>query len=258
MGSVKQYWMEQQELEPMYDWIEDNYGELDEDCEDWEAAVQEYNDYVERLQMEEARANAANEYDYYIYFVLEAADKKYNKDLTELKEFVKKSTPEYPEIFYKMSFAHAVTIFEVYMEDITKSLLLHNDEFLNSFIRNGSKVLSAKKYSLKDFLVNKQKIASECEIGNLRMNALLHLSGTLFHDITKLLSNFEGILGRGLTVENTEIRKVVGIRHDIVHRNGVSKKGASLSIDKKMVLSGIQIIEEFSKNIRDELSQLLD
>ena len=80
----------------------------------------------------------------------------------------------------------------------------------------------------------------------------------LFHDINNVITNFEAILGRPLSVEDTDIRKVVAIRHDVVHRNGTNKNGKALNIDKNMVLSCIQAIEEFAANIRSEISKLVD
>ena len=40
MGLVKQAWIEHQEMEPMLEWIEENYGEINEDSgDDWDEAV---------------------------------------------------------------------------------------------------------------------------------------------------------------------------------------------------------------------------
>ncbi|MEW8002426.1 MAG: hypothetical protein AB2827_06545 [Candidatus Thiodiazotropha sp.] len=87
MGLVKQIWMEEQELQPMYEWIEDNYGEdLDQDNdEEWEEAVGDYNAYVEELQEQEALEHATEEYDYYIYLTLKDADKIFSEDLSGLE-----------------------------------------------------------------------------------------------------------------------------------------------------------------------------
>ena len=91
MGIAKAEWMRQQELEPMYEWIEDNYGEDagEEGSETWDEAVQAYEDYCENLQRMEQEDSWQEEYDYYITFTLQDANAIFQKDLIELKSMLK-------------------------------------------------------------------------------------------------------------------------------------------------------------------------
>ncbi|MCG7876958.1 MAG: HEPN domain-containing protein [Candidatus Thiodiazotropha endolucinida] len=259
MGLVKQIWMEEQELQPMYEWIEDNYGEdLDQDDEEeWQEAVDAYEAYVEELQMQEAIEHAAEEYDYYIYLTLKDADKIFSEDLSNLKQFVLNANSEVPNIFYKMAYAHAVTVFEVYMEDIAKSLVTHDDGFLHAYIRHSNAVGSVQ-FSLKDVLIKKDEIDVSLKIDNLRKSALSHLSSGLYHDIPKVLNTFEYILQRQVSIESGDMKKIVHIRHDIVHRNGKNKNGDHHDIDMSSVIEAIDAIQQFSQELRSEIAQFHD
>ncbi|EGR0366768.1 hypothetical protein FHO46_18980, partial [Vibrio cholerae] len=52
MGRAKEEMMLRDELQPMYDWIEDNYGDDagEEGSDEWKEAVAAYEDYVEHQQ----------------------------------------------------------------------------------------------------------------------------------------------------------------------------------------------------------------
>ncbi len=256
MGVVKQQWIEDQELQPMYEWIEENYGEdLDQDNEEeWQEAVDAYEAYVEELQEQEALEHAAEEYDYYIYVTLKDADKIFSEDLSNLKQFVLNTNPEVPSIFYKMSYAHAVTIFEVYMEDMAKSLVTHDDGFLSAYIRQ-SNAVGSLKYSLKDILLKKDEIDAALKTDTLRKKALSHLSSALYHDITKVINTFEFILQRPISIESGNMKKITHIRHDVVHRNGKNKNGDYHNIDITSVIEATDAIQYFSRALRSEIAR---
>lgn len=257
MGLVKQHWMEQQELQPMYEWIEDNYGDLDPDTNEreWEDAVNEYNEYLERLQAQEAYEHAADEYNYYIHLKLEEADDRFSSDFSQLLQLVKNGGSSADPLLYKMCYAHAVTLFEVYMEDIAKSLITRDDEFLMPFLRN-SNAIATKKYSLKDLLVNKDILEQQIDVHELRTKALAALSSILYHDIDKVVHTFESMLDRDLEFDKKGLKRVVHIRHDVVHRNGVNKEGAVHSIDQAAVLEAMTELKSGADKLRSMIGHL--
>lgn len=256
MGSLKQQWMEEQELQPMHEWIEDNYGDLDLDDNEheWEKAVNEYNEYLERIQAQEAYEHAANEYNYYIHLKLEEADDRFSSDYSQLLQLVNNGRGLEP-LLYKMSYAHAVTLFEVYMEDIAKSLIARDDDFLMSLLRN-SNAITSKKYSLKDFLVNKDNLEQELDTRKLRTKAIASLSNILYHDIDKVVNTFESMLDRDLEFDKRELKRIVHIRHDIVHRNGVNKDGITHDIEQASVLEAMSDLKSGAEELRSMIGHL--
>ena len=84
MGRVKEEWMRHQELETMYEWIEENYGDDagEEGSETWDKAVQAFEDYCENEQRLEQERYWQDEYDYYLTLTLKDADLIFQKDLS--------------------------------------------------------------------------------------------------------------------------------------------------------------------------------
>jgi hypothetical protein len=257
VGQVKKDWMEQQELQPMYEWIEDHYGDLNQDDNEleWEEAVTEYNELLDGIQAHEAYEHAADEYNYYIHVQLEEADNRFSSDYFKLLQIVTNSGDVIEPTLYKMCYAHAVTLFEVYMEGIAKSLVSNNDEFMMNYLRN-SNAVSSKKYSLKDLLVNKSKLGQELDAKELRIKALEALSGFLYHDIDKVVNAFESVLDKGFGFDKSSIKRVVHIRHDVVHRNGVNKKGDVHVIDQVACIEAMSELKSNAERLRSIIGQL--
>jgi NDP-sugar pyrophosphorylase family protein len=257
MGSVKNYWMEQQELQPMYEWIEENYGsDIDESNEsEWSAAVVAYNKCMEGAREQEDYEHAADEYNYYIHLNLEEADDKFETEYSNLLQLVHEVENKNQKIIYKMCYAHAVTIFEVYMEDIAKTLITRDDDFLNSYLRN-SNVISSKQYSLNDIVFKNNFIEQNTKIESLRKDALNALSKILYHDIDKVINVFQSMLGRDFVIDKVDMKKIVYIRHDVVHRNGVNPNGVTHKITKETVVDAMSILKESASRIRYQLGKL--
>lgn len=256
MGQAKREWMELQELQPMYNWIEENFGDdIDhEDEEAWSLAVEAYHEYLRKTQEEYAFSVAADEYSYFIHLTLMEADERFASELSNLKLLIHDGIAAIPYMFYKMCFAHAVTLFEVYMEGITKSLLLRNPEFLNNYILN-SKVIASKNISLKDIYLNEGALKTELTMESLKQKAIADLSSTLFHDVDKTLSILGWILGRDLSIDRAPLKKIMFIRHDIVHRNGVNRDGNEHTIDQSSALDALSILQDGASKIRYEIGK---
>lgn len=256
MGQAKHDWMEQQELQPMYDWIEETYGD-DVDLEDessWSMAVQSYHDYVARLEMERARARAAEEFSYFFHLTLSDVDAVFSDEISNLKQFVNDGKPEIPIMFYKMCFAHAVTLFEVYIEGIAKTLIAVNPEFVTNYVRN-SNVIASKNISLKDIYINEDALKNKLTIESLTEAVMSDLSSTLFHDVDKILAILGSMLGRDLEINRAPLKKIMHIRHDIVHRNGVNREGKEHTIDKESVINAVDTLYFYAKEIRYEIER---
>ncbi|MEY8212906.1 MAG: hypothetical protein RPR97_00345, partial [Colwellia sp.] len=69
MGRAKEEMMRHEELLPMYDWIEENYGydAGEEGSEEWDDAVHAFESYCERMQRQEEELYHQEELEWYIY-----------------------------------------------------------------------------------------------------------------------------------------------------------------------------------------------
>ena len=249
MGRVKEEWMRQQELEPMYEWIEENYGDDagEEGSETWDEAVQAFEDYCEEQQRLEQELYWQEEYDYYLTLTLNDADLIFQKDLSELKTMMGTSAKDEPnQTFFKMVYAHAVTILEVYLEDIAKALIMTNEAYLANTIKNVHPFCDTK-FKLGDISL---------ENDGIKKFVLGKLSDNLFHNIPKVLKMLSGIVEKKLDVPISDICEVTSTRHDIVHRNGKNKDGETIDIALSTTLEALNTVETFANQLRHKLAEI--
>lgn len=249
MGRAKEEMMRYEELEPMYEWIEDNYGDDvgEEGSETWEEAVEAYERFCEDQCRREEEAYWQDEFDYYIYLTLKDADSIFHRDMLELKEMLAANHGmENNKTYLKMVYAHAVTLLEVYLEDITKSLILTNNEYLSNTIKN-----------VKPFCDTAFKLADiSLEDDGIKKFVINKISDGLFHDIPKVTKVISGVIGKKLDVSISDVCRVTNVRHDIVHRNGKSRDGEEIEVTLSFVTDALNVIEGFAANLRQKLSIL--
>ncbi|MDR5907589.1 hypothetical protein [Franzmannia qiaohouensis] len=249
MGRAKEEWMRREENEPMYEWIEENYGEDagEEGSEIWNEAVKAFEEHCEEQQRLEEEAYWQDEYDYYIFLTLKDADIIFTKDLSELRSMLTtNSAMSANHTYLKMVLAHAVTILEVYLEDIVKSLIISNDSHLANTIKN-VKPFCDTSFKLSEISIEKDGI-KKFVIGKL--------SDSLYHDIPKVIKILSGIIGRKIDISIKDVCRVTIIRHDIVHRNGKGKDGNHIEITLPFVLDALTSIESFARDLRANIATL--
>jgi len=161
-----------------------------------------------------------------------------------LKKLLKNSrTNSNNPTFCKMIYAHAVTILEVYLEDMVKALIISNEGFLKNTIKN-----------VKPFNDTRFKLGEiSLEQDGIKKFVLRKLSDNLFHDIPKVIKIISGIVESKLNIDIENICAITATRHDIVHRNGKNKDGGTLVIDKSKAELSIRTVEYFAKELRNAL-----
>ncbi|WP_269621549.1 HEPN domain-containing protein [Zhongshania sp. BJYM1] len=246
MGRVKEEWMEYMDNQAMYEWIEENYGDDagEEGSDAWNEAVQAFEDYCENQARLEQEAWEQDEYDYYLYLTLNDVDKIFYQEISNLKQLLENSQAGLNNpTLCKMVYAHAVTILEVYLEDMVKALIISNEGFLKNTIKN-VKPFSDSRFKLGDISL---------EHDGIKKFVLRKLSDNLFHDIPKAINIISGIIESKLSINIESICAITATRHDIVHRNGKNKEGVALVIDKSEAGRSIMTVESFAKELRNAL-----
>lgn len=248
MGQAKEEWMRQEELEPMYEWIEDNYGDDagEEGSEEWNEAVKAYEEHCEEILQQEMEDYQRDQYEYYMTLTLNDADQIFNRDISELKAILAKyNSPTTSNTVFKMIYAHAVTILEVYLEDITKSLIASNNQHLLNTIKN------VKPFCDTSFKLSEISIEEE----GIKKFVIGKISENLYHDIPRALKVLSGVINRKIPLNIDDICRVTAIRHDIVHRNGKDKDGNKINTTHAMVFDALETIENFVSSLRSNLSE---
>jgi hypothetical protein len=246
MGRVKAEWMEYQENEAMYDWIEENYGDDagEEGSDEWNAAVNAFIEHCKRQERLEREIREQDEYDYYLYLTLGDVDEIFHQEIANLKTLLHgESGSSSNDTFCKMVYAHAVTILEVYLEDMIKALIISNNSFLENTIKN-VKPFSDSKFKLSEISI---------EEDGIKKFVLLKLTDNLFHDIPKVIHIYSGLFEKKIIIDIDKICSVTATRHDIVHRNGKDKDGKELRINKFSALNAIEVVKSFAEKLRHAL-----
>ena len=112
-------------------------------------------------------------------------DKIFDKEIASLKALLKfEPGISNGTTFCKMIYAHAVTIMEVYLEDMIKALIVSNLHFLKNTIKN-----------VKPFCDGRFKLSEiSLEPDGIKKFVLLKLTENLFHDIPKVINIYSGLL----------------------------------------------------------------
>lgn len=250
MGRAKSMWMEDLENEAFYDWLEENYpfdflGEVEKDSAEWEEAAMEFQQYCEERERLAYEEHEQEQYSYYLYLTLKDVDEIFQREISNLNELLRQLPEESnnPTLF-KMYYAHAVTILEVYLEDMVKALIMSNDGFVKNTIKNVSP-FNDGKFKLADLPLFDEDGIKKFILGKLSEN--------IFHAIPKAIAIIQGITETSIKVDIARVCKVVDTRHHIVHRNGKDKDGRIINIDCEIVSTAINDIEEFAGALRSSL-----
>ena len=163
--------------------------------------------------------------------------------LRQLKLMVsKKADPFDDRMLHKMAYVHAVTLFEAMVGDVLKATVLAYPHLMNRMV---SKLGEDKnrKFQIK-------------EIAELGLNGIVLgiLNEQLYHNPVTV-KNFVGII-TGQSLPDTymaTMQRVIGTRHDLVHRDGKTINDEHHSIDADAVNTSIEVIENFASDIFETL-----
>jgi len=141
----------------------------------------------------------------------------------------------------KLLFANVVTSFEVYLQSIFLDLLTQDRDLLKKL------TLSSKyknnKISLNKALTNDMGIYLSELIKNI-----------VFHNLSDIEPLFKEVLGVNINYKSDDkILKSIEKRHDIIHRNGKTKKSLILKISNSELNNVITIFKELIENIDGQI-----
>lgn len=249
MGRVKEEWMRQQELEPMYEWIEENYGDDagEEGSDTWEEAVKAYEDYCEnQRQLEEEWYWQEAELEWYIYSKSQVGTfDKQMKSIEELLEVHVGNETQFSLLV--MLHAHTVASVESYLASTFIHKVTNSEDLIRKLVETDP-VFSKTKFTLKE-IFEKQE--------NLKLTVATYLRDLIFHDLKKVKPMFNDVLDCDFG-DISWLFEAVRTRHHCVHRAGSDKDGNSVDISigsiKKLVESSSQLVHK----VEHDVSQIPD
>ncbi|WP_157998129.1 HEPN domain-containing protein [Aquimarina agarivorans] len=170
--------------------------------------------------------------------------KKFNDEISNLSSLltleIKK--PELEKILNRQLFIGVIGTMETFLSEVFIKLTLENKDYLKNFISSHPK-FKAGKFELKD-------IFKEYEI--IEETAKKVMLDTIYHNLPTVSSMFKSTF----KIEFPSIAKVskfVKLRHDLVHRNGMTKEGEPVPISDVEIVNLIDEVSKFVNEIAKNL-----
>jgi hypothetical protein len=229
MGRAKAWMMEQEALEPMYEWIEENYGDDagDEGSEEWENAVQAYESHCEQPNRQEEEWRMQEELEWYIYTQSQVG--KFDTQIQSVRELLNvQASNETKFSLLVMLHGHIVAAVESYLASTFIHKVTNSEELIKRLVETDP-VFSKMKFTLKEIYEKHE---------NLQLTVATYLRDLIFHDLAKVKPMFKEVLVCDFG-DISWLFEAVKVRHHCVHRAGLDKDGnrVELSVESIQKLS---------------------
>ncbi|MFE8726420.1 HEPN/Toprim-associated domain-containing protein [Aeromonas hydrophila] len=152
-------------------------------------------------------------------------------------------------VLQRMLFSSVITTMEAYLSDTMKRNVLNRDAIKRRFVKNSESLKRAKNICLNDIFDELEKLDKKI------INEIESISYHNVEVVTGLYKNV--LLCKFPEAKLAQLSKCVEIRHDIVHRNGITTNGSLISITiedvQDLIELAIYIIGYIDKQILDKL-----
>lgn len=148
------------------------------------------------------------------------------------------------ESFRRILFASVVTAMETYLADTFLTRTLSNRELLRRCVEQVPE-LKERKVELGNIFERYEKIETEVRD---------YLVGLIFHDLAKINRMYRSVLNVSFPTEMAELYRAVKLRHDIVHRSGKSKDGASQEVSLVQLRALVGLMKGFVEHVEGQLA----
>lgn len=244
MGSVKDQLLDI-EAERFDEWLEENHPDVVPGSEEWEHAANLY------CWEQEALADQAQwDHEHGLFEAsLNNVHQRYLHARQELTKLYALLDAEQPELVYRMSFVHAVTVMEAYLMYCARALLEHDwplnryfEEFYLPFARADKKVKQA---------------AREMPLSKFRPVARNVVASMTFHNVKTIERYFGTVLHIPPVWPTEPLGIIADWRNDLVHRNGVDEHDVPRKISSLQLRNALQrvtdLIEAAHQSLRLEV-----
>jgi hypothetical protein len=133
-------------------------------------------------------------------------------------------------------------VVETYLCDSFLKGIREDEKYKINYLKTSEK-FKDKKIAFRDLVR---------EFRNLDQQIRSSLLGTLWHRFNTAADLFVGVFEIKIKVPE-ELEKAVGLRHDIVHRNGKNRNGEKRKVDVEDIERIIEFSVNFVKSINDQL-----
>ena len=214
------------------DLIEELATELENECWQWAPApsINDYDQLVEDIAL-----------------ITEFYD-NFSSALVDIKTLLSTEVDDSVNTrFMQMLYVNVITALETYLSDAFISTVVKYPDLMRRFIETTPE-FKAEKVSL----ANVYKAMDEVE-----KKAHAYLINQVWHRIERVKLMYRDTLGINFPSNLGPIFQAIQSRHDIVHRNGRTKKGEEILITSGKIKELISHMEEFVESVDNQLVEQL-
>lgn len=244
MSSIKEYFFEIEE-ERCIEWIRQRYGidiDPNEHEEQWAELAAEYS-AMQEAEEDEAEFQWLNRHSHSDFFHEFSAELATASSLLTFG-----SNALLTDTVNKLVYAHAVTLMEALISSVVRKLIVSEQSLLMNLV--------AKYKKLSGITVTLKQIAEEPKI--VESIVLKELSEVTFHNVSTINQVFNAMFDehmKGLRL--SEIGRICGKRHDIVHRNGKTVGDEAIELTTQEVEQAIRSIRDFAEDLKSKIHNAL-
>jgi hypothetical protein len=188
--------------------------------------------------------------DYYLKTIVVHEDyfETFTSEIARLKELnqVTLESNETQTALNRLVFSGSITCLETFLKDALVHRVLTDREAFNSFFNNFKFDEGRGKVDLKE-VINNENLLEEAVKENLSL--------ILYHNLKKVAGIYWTVLGVSFPPFGDILADVI-VRHDLVHRNGKTKEGEVIDIDKQAADDVIGRVEAFITAVNEEIKKL--
>lgn len=151
------------------------------------------------------------------------------------------------QVLYRQVYAGVVASMETYLSDTFINTVVDDKTLRNRFARATSD-FAERKYKL-DEVIDWER--------NSQTMIRKHLVDQVFHNLTKIGPLFTQVLKVNFPTGDkfADLQRIVDVRHNIVHRNGRTKKGLAIGLTVPEIDSAISNVRQFVEDIDSQIAQ---
>ncbi|MDM3101752.1 MULTISPECIES: hypothetical protein [Citrobacter] len=244
MGGMKELLFDI-EAERFDEWLEENHPDVVPGSKEWEHAANLY--YWEQ----EALADQA-QWDHEHGLFVASLNNVHQRCLhasQELKKLYALLDEEQPELVYRMSFVHAVTVMESYLMYCARALLEHDwplKRFRDAYYLKSKRIKNPEKHAARDM-----------PLSLFRPEARKFVSRMTFHNVEIIERYFGTVLHIPPVWPTEPLGIIADWRNDLVHRNGVDEHDVPRVISAQQLQNALQkvygLIDAANLSMRQEI-----
>jgi len=169
----------------------------------------------------------------------------FESEIQNLKELndIEIGNPSLRQILQRQVYIGVIGTLETFLSETFINLTANNEDYFKNFVKSHPN-FRQRKFALREIFEQNEK---------LKDTAKKVMLDTIYHDLPKVREMYRSTFKIDFP-DIKEVFKYVHTRHDLVHRNGKTKKNKMVPLNKKIVNEVILKTKDFAEKLAEKLN----